>query len=557
MRWLAFLVLLVRLPMVLGADPPRRQILILHSYNESYGWVSQANQGLRAELESTGWDLWYDYLDAKNLEPGFDFRAYDGLLNAKYGNRRFDLVVTFDDPAYEYFARTRDSLFHGVSGVSLGLNQPPGERLPGISYVYERPDYAQTLRLALDQNPGATTVAVVLDRSLSGLKIRRQMVENPPTPPIRWIWLDQGTAAELIQRLDGLPRPLVVAYGVYFNPEEGYESNSRILRRITEAVEAPVYTFWDFNLESGALGGYVYSSEEMGRQAGRMARDRLTAGAPDTLTDVPAGRWEFLWPVAQKFGLEESSFPKDARFIGRPADFWQVDRTTASVFLGAFGLTTVFLLLLAFLLRAQKTLLRQGRDMIATQRELMHSLGNVIETRSDETANHVERITRLALWLADRYGLDPRRRQMLELCAPMHDIGKVGIPDAVLKKPGPLTEDERRLMNTHTLLGWAIFRDSPNPMIRAASRIARDHHEHWDGGGYPDGRAGDQIDLLARIVSVVDVADALLTPRVYKPAWEPDRVYDYLVSQSGRMFDPELAALVTDRWDEFLALTRH
>jgi len=538
----------------LTADPAARKVLILHSYNERFSWVRAINQGLGAGLTGAAWDLWYEDLDAKNLPLDFDLSTYDQLMARKYTGRQFDLIITVDDTAYQYFLRTRQTIFGGARALALGMNAAPEVRQPGISYLIENPDFVQTIDRALVQQPRAETVHIVLDRSITGQLVRRQIEAATYRRSVRFDWIDAGTGAQIEARTAAVPPGDVLIFGVFFDPSEGYQSNDRILARIRATARVPVYGFWDFSLDQGAFGGFLYSGQALGTQGAGMARDLLLGGAPALYRDETLSAWTFDWTQAQAAGLGPEVFPEGTRWIHRPDDFWQINQGAAVAFGVVFLVLAGFTVLIFFNLRAQRTLVAYGESVIATQRELMHNLGNVIENRSDETASHVQRITVLGLFLADLAGLGKELRDQLEVCAPMHDIGKVGIPDSILKKPGILTPEEYEVMKTHTTLGYSIFRSSPNPMIQAAARIALEHHEHWNGRGYPQGKAGEEIDLLARIVSIVDVCDALLAERTYKEAWAPARVRQFLNEGSGSMFDPQLVAEVDRTWDEFYGL---
>ena len=135
-------------------------------------------------------------------------------------------------------------------------------------------------------------------------------------------------------------------------------------------------------------------------------------------------------------------------------------------------------------------------------------------------------------------GLDAGEVDLIRQAAPLHDIGKLGVPDAILLKPGPLDAAERARMQTHADIGRRILGGSLSPVLRLAEEIAHTHHERWDGAGYPRGLAGDAIPLVGRIVAVADVFDALTHARPYKPAWPADRAFAELCAQAGRQFDP-------------------
>jgi len=170
--------------------------------------------------------------------------------------------------------------------------------------------------------------------------------------------------------------------------------------------------------------------------------------------------------------------------------------------------------------------------------EAIYMLAIASEARDEDTGTHVKRIHHYARALAEQVGLAKRDAERLGYAAILHDVGKLHVPDNVLKKPGRLTDDERRIMQRHTVVGESIL--SAKPFFAQAKQIARSHHENWDGSGYPDGLSEHEIPLPARIVHVVDVYDALRSPRVYKPAWSEEDALANLADNAGRHFDPAL-----------------
>jgi len=165
-------------------------------------------------------------------------------------------------------------------------------------------------------------------------------------------------------------------------------------------------------------------------------------------------------------------------------------------------------------------------------------LSVVVEHRDNATAEHIRRISRSARLIAEAMGLDRHQVELIECAAPMHDIGKVAIPDAILHKPGPLTAEEREAVQQHTLIGADILGHPQNELIAVAHDIALTHHERWDGKGYPRGLEGREIPLAGRIVALADVVDALLTKRSYKRAYTVGTVRDIIRRERGRQFDP-------------------
>ncbi|KIL99850.1 Response regulator [Paramagnetospirillum magnetotacticum MS-1] len=170
--------------------------------------------------------------------------------------------------------------------------------------------------------------------------------------------------------------------------------------------------------------------------------------------------------------------------------------------------------------------------------ELVMRLSKAAEYRDPETGAHIERMARYSSLIARRMGMNPEDVERLELAAPMHDVGKVGIPDMILLKPDRLTETEFTVMKQHAMYGWEILKDSSSQLVRLAALIARTHHEKFDGSGYPEGLKGDQIPLEGRIVAVADVFDALTSTRPYKTPWPVDKAVAFLTEQKGRHFDP-------------------
>jgi putative nucleotidyltransferase with HDIG domain len=191
-----------------------------------------------------------------------------------------------------------------------------------------------------------------------------------------------------------------------------------------------------------------------------------------------------------------------------------------------------------------------NRELDDSQSEMLCLLAGVAETRSLETANHVRRVGELAAMLAEASGLDAQQVELIRRASPLHDIGKIGIPDAVLNKPGPHTESETETMRQHVALGAEMLSISSRPLFQLAAEIARDHHENWDGSGYPRGLKGTDISLSGRIVALSDVCDALGSRRCYKEAWSEDRVCEFIRQQREMKFDPALVDLLFERWDQ-------
>jgi two-component system response regulator RpfG len=180
------------------------------------------------------------------------------------------------------------------------------------------------------------------------------------------------------------------------------------------------------------------------------------------------------------------------------------------------------------------------QEVRSREKETLFRLAKAGEFRDEETGNHVIRMARYSRLIAESIGLDVQESETIELAAPLHDIGKIGLPDQILLKEGKLTAEELRVMQQHPVIGYEILKDSPSKYLRMGALIALGHHEKFDGSGYPYGLVGDHIPLPARIVAVADVYDALTSKRPYKAAWLSEEAFKYLQAHRESHFDPAL-----------------
>jgi putative nucleotidyltransferase with HDIG domain len=193
--------------------------------------------------------------------------------------------------------------------------------------------------------------------------------------------------------------------------------------------------------------------------------------------------------------------------------------------------------------RLFNTLQQNNQELTVAYEHTIEGWSAALDLRDKETEGHSQRVTQLTIQLAEAMGFSPDQLVHVRRGALLHDIGKMGIPDAILLKPGPLTEDEWVIMRQHPLFAHQLL--EPIAFLRQALEIPFSHHEHWDGTGYPQGLKGEQIPLAARLFAVVDVWDALRSDRPYRPAWPEARVLAYLHQQAGTHFDPQIVELFT------------
>lgn len=205
----------------------------------------------------------------------------------------------------------------------------------------------------------------------------------------------------------------------------------------------------------------------------------------------------------------------------------------------AFVIVTATLLTV-LVSRWARELSREHAELLAAYDATVEGWSRALSLKEDETERHSERVTELAVALARRMGVPEDQLVHVRWGALLHDIGKIGVPDSILLKPGPLDEAEWEVMRQHPIAARALL--EPIEHLRAASDIPYCHHERWDGTGYPRGLKGEDIPLTARVFAVVDVWDALTSDRPYRPAWSEERAIEYLREQSGRQFDPAVVA---------------
>lgn len=191
-----------------------------------------------------------------------------------------------------------------------------------------------------------------------------------------------------------------------------------------------------------------------------------------------------------------------------------------------------------------------------TQKELLLVLGDAIEQRSKETGSHVRRVALMCELMALKLGQSSEYAELLKYASPLHDIGKIGIPESILHKPGKLTDGEWETMKTHAQIGYELLKDSTRTIAKMGARIALNHHEHWDGNGYPNALTGAAIPLEGRIVAIIDVIDALGSERAYKKPWQENEIIHYINERRGKQFDPAMVDAALELFEAFREIRR-
>lgn len=545
-------------------DGPGPKVLVLHSYAQDYSWTRELHDGIVSVLQSPEVRGRYrvEYMDAKHHSSPAYLEQLLRLYREKYSGSRFDGIILTDDHALDLVARYRDELFPQTPIVACGINDI--NSIPAnagdMNIIIESVAHLETLGAALKQNPGTRTVFVMIDSTLTGQTILRDLLKQTEALAEYVEVVPAMTREELIEfARQRVPGELIYLL-VYFQDAAGQVFTAEeIPRAIAAASPVPVYVAWDFQLHSGVVGGCVTSAFGHGQKAAQTLLERLAGKNPPATYSKLLGvnRHTYDYGALQRFAIPVSGLPENSLLLNRPLSYFEIHRSailSALVVIAILGV--IIALLIQNVLKQRKInvgnaeIMALNREMIETQTELLSTLGDVIETRSHDTANHVRRVAAYSALLGEKYGLSTEDMALLQAAAPMHDIGKIGIPDAILNKPGKLDAAEYEKIKHHTVIGQRILHTSDRKLMSSARAIALQHHERWDGTGYPCGLKGEEINLLARICALADVYDALSLGRVYKAAWPKEKVLRFIREERGGMFDPRIVDLFFENLDE-------
>jgi len=298
------------------------------------------------------------------------------------------------------------------------------------------------------------------------------------------------------------------------------------------------------------LDGYITDVSEAFCRVSGYTREELIGKNHNIVRhpDTPSSTFKKLWeklPEQKPFETEVKNLKKDGGFYWVKSFFTpEYDKDANHIGYRAVRDS----------ITDRKEVESLQKEIEDTQKEIILKVGSISESRSLETGLHVKRVAEYSKQFALHYGLSEADVELLKQASPMHDIGKVAIPDNILNKPDILTDNEMQIMKTHSRLGFDMLRGSSRALLNTATIVAYEHHEKWDGSGYPQGLRALEINIYARITAIADVFDALGSERSYKKAWNDEKIFKYFKEQRGKHFEPKLVDIFFDNIDEFLKI---
>lgn len=545
------------------------RILILHAYSMDFRWTEGLHQGIVETLEDISLSSQFrvEFMDTKNFFNEAFLKTLANTYAAKYAKVQFDGIVVTDNNALNFMMSYGKEIFPGVPVVACGINnaKPPEEGSNIKSIIAEESDHAGTIRQALKYWPDANTLFVLYDATPTGRFIANEVRQSLSSTkaPLKVEFITDKTLEEL-KRFVPTRKATDLAYILpFFRDTAGNVfAEGQAARELSSLSPIPILASWSFQLGTGVIGGRCISPHHLGELAMRTLMEILDGHAvPPFQSDVSVFENRYDYEVVKQFGIQERLLPEDAIFINRPLSFYEKHRDVLLPAGIVIAILSVIATLLSLNLQKQRTinvtnarLIALDREVITTQRELVSTLGEVIEVRSKETGNHVKRVAKISRLLGEKIGLSNHELDILEAASPMHDVGKIGVPDNILQKPGKLTDAEFDVIKTHTNIGKDILGSSDRELLSIACIIAHQHHERWDGTGYPDGLNGEKISIYARITMLADIYDALSSDRSYKTAWSEEQIHEYIRSERENFFDPYLVDVFFENIDEVRAI---
>lgn len=554
--------LLILFSSFIWANP--KTVLFLNSYSREFKWTERQLKGIENVQDKENYKSYYEYLNINEVNGKAYLEEYKKLLKIKYADIQIDLVVTTDDFAYKFLTENKDIFKKIPYVIASGVVEYGYEK--NTSYILKEFDIDRNLDLIKKQFTKDKTVKniyFVIDDTEES-KVLKERIKNYLSfnKDFNFIWLSSDYNI-LKKELKEIRGNSAIIHLSYFKDNNQLSLDyKKILKDLYEGIEVPIYSVFDFYLlpDTNIMGGYVVDAEKFGEKIGEAIKNYFQGNSVNNSINI-ANYSDY------KFSLDEIE-EFDVKYIPIKSEIYS--KQMGYLKSRKYEILSIIIILIISGIniyhnrrnyKAQKKINEQNkkiweldRDLYKTQKEVIAALGQIIENRSKETANHTTRVAQISRYIGELMGFDEEEAASIEIASPLHDVGKIGIPDNVLEKAGKLTNEEYDIIKTHSAIGYSILKESKIPILTIAANIAHEHHERWDGKGYPKGISGEKISIYARITAVADIFDALLSKRVYKEPWPMDKVLDFYRDEKGKIFDPKIVDVFLENIDKVIEI---
>lgn len=566
----SFFIILLSYPALSESSQSQpRRILVIQSYESSFQWTAKVQRGINHGFEQLALPvkISVEFLDTKRVSNPEYYQSFSQYFALKYKNYQFDGIIIVDDNALRFFQEYNQELALTAPIVAVGINDLNAD-LANVDnksvIIYEKDSINKNINSILKLNPSLKNLYFLSDKSVTSELIRSRVLTTLARfPQINVIEIRDLNLQDAAQKLSTVSKDDAVFLSHYNTEinEDIYHTYYTIADEISRRSSAPVFVLGEHYIVSDVVGGIILRPFNIGLKA---VESLMSIGYGQSYSNTVNEK--VILPIynylaLKKYKIPTSLLPEGSVIINKPISFLEKNLQLLLISSGIIITLISIIFLQSFTIRHKRKTNNQNQKIVLLQRktlsiqkDMINVLGEAIETRSGETGQHVKRVAKLSALLAKLLGLSHRECEMLEIISPMHDVGKIAIPESILDKPGKLTPSEWKIMQTHTTAGYKLLKSSNSDLTNIAAVIAYEHHERWDGKGYPNQKSAEEIHLFARITSIVDVFDALLSLRCYKEPWPIEDAVALFKREQGHQFDPQLVDILLDNLKDFIQI---
>jgi HD-GYP domain-containing protein (c-di-GMP phosphodiesterase class II) len=549
-------------------ERPKR-ILILQSYEPSFKWTSDIQNGIvdKFNQDNVPVRISVEFLDTKRISTPEYYQSFSQYFKIKYDHYTFDGIIIVDDNALTFFKNYSKPLTLTAPYVAVGINDLNVD-LSSVNnkgiIIYEKDDVNKNINAIVKLNPSIKNLYFLSDRSTTSELVRKRVITSLSNfSKLNVIEIRDKTLREAAQQLSTISKDDAVLLS-HYNTEISrgiYHSYPGVAETISQASRAPVFVLGEYFILSDVVGGIVLRPHNIGLKAAETLLTITSNIEHSQSKEVEVNLPVYNYSALKKHSIPTSLLPDNSVILNKPTSFIEEHLEILLISSAIIIILVVIIFIQSMTIRHKRRINNQHKKIVtlqkktlSIQKDMINVLGEAIETRSGETGQHVKRVAKLSALMAKLLGLSHRECEMLEIISPMHDVGKIAIPESILDKPGKLTPSEWEIMQTHTTAGYKLLKSSNSDLTNIAAIIAYEHHERWDGKGYPNQKSAEEIHLFARITSIVDVFDALLSLRCYKEPWPIEDAVALFKRERGHQFDPQLIDIMLDNLKDFIQI---